>query len=62
MWMKIDKMIMEKRKETYEKAKAKHLERWSKNIRNWSLPEYVSLNPISEEESNNILQKSNLCR
>ena len=34
----LDKMIMAKRKETYERAKAKHPERWSKNIRNWSLP------------------------
>lgn len=55
----LDKKVMEKRKETYENAKAKHPERWSKNIRNWSLPEYVSLNPISEEEANNILHKSN---
>ena len=55
----LDKMIMEKRKETYEKAKAKHPERWSKNIRNWTLPEYVSLNPISEEEANNISQETN---
>ncbi|WP_167792034.1 hypothetical protein [Soehngenia longivitae] len=50
---------MEKRKGTYKNAKAKHPERWSKNIRNWSLPEYVSLNPISEEEVKNILHKSN---
>ena len=49
---------MEKRIETYEKARAKHPERWSKNIINWSLPEYVSLNPISEEEAYNILQET----
>ncbi len=47
---KLDNEIMKKRIETYEKAKAKHPERWSKNIRNWSLPEYVSLNPVREEE------------
>lgn len=51
----LDKEIMRKRKEIYEKAKAKHPERWSKNIRNWTLPEYVSLNPISEEEAENII-------
>ena len=42
--------IMQKRKKIYEKARAKHPERWSRNIRNWSLPEGVSLNPISEKE------------
>jgi len=51
----LDKDIMVKRKETYEKARAKHPERWSKNIRNWSLPEYVSLNPMSEEEFKNLV-------
>lgn len=51
----LDKEIMKKRKEAYEKAKAKHPERWSRGIRNWELPEYVSLNPIDEEEANNIL-------
>lgn len=46
----LDKGIIKKRQETYEKAKAKHPERWSKNIRDWSLPQYVSLNPIKKEE------------
>lgn len=55
----LDKEIMKKRNETYAIARAKHPERWSKNTRNWSLPEYVSLNPISEEEANNILQETN---
>ncbi len=55
----LDKEIMRKRNETYEKARAEHPERWSKNIRNWSLPEYVSLNPIDEEEANDILNKIN---
>mgnify|MGYP006279156623 CR=1 FL=1 len=48
----LDQRIMKKRIETYEKAKAKHPERWSNNIRDWSLPEYVSLNPIKEKELN----------
>ena len=55
----IDEEIMRKRSETYEKARAKHPERWSKNTRNWILPEYVSLNPIDEEEANNLLNKIN---
>lgn len=46
----LDKKIMKNRIKVYEKAKAKHPERWTKDIRNWTLPEYVSLNPISEEE------------
>ena len=44
----LDKKVMKKRNETYELARAKHPERWSK-IQNWTLPEYVSLNPIDEE-------------
>lgn len=48
---------MENRIKTYEEAKAKHPERWTKNIRDWSLPEYVALNPISEEELDNIIKE-----
>ena len=54
----LDKKIMENRVKVYEKAKAKHPERWSKNIRNWTLPKYVSLNPIAEDEANDLLYKS----
>lgn len=50
---------MEKRIETYKKAKANHPERWSKDIRNWTLPEYVTLNPLSSEEINILLQEIN---
>ncbi len=42
-----------------EKAKAKHPERWSKDIRNWSLPKYVSLNPISEDEAKKFIKEKN---
>ena len=42
--------IMNKRTLTYQLAKAKHPERWSGSIRDWSLPEFVCLNPMSEEE------------
>ncbi|HZK10659.1 MAG TPA: hypothetical protein VFD08_06270 [Clostridia bacterium] len=41
---------MENRIEVYEKARAKHPENWSKNIRGWSLPKYVALNPLKDEE------------
>ncbi|TJX50899.1 transposase family protein, partial [Soehngenia saccharolytica] len=55
----LDEEIMRKRNETYEKARAKNPERRSKNTRNWILPEYVSLNPIDEEEAIDILNKIN---
>ena len=41
----MDKMILEKRRGLYEKAKSAHPERWSKGIRNWTLPDEVWLNP-----------------
>ena len=41
---------MKKRTETYKKAKAANPERWSGEIRDWSLPEYVTLNPMKEAE------------
>lgn len=51
----LDKEIMENRINTYEEAKIKHPERWSRNIRDWSLPKFVSLNPIKEEEFEKII-------
>lgn len=51
----LDKDIIEKRIETYKRAKEKHPERWSKNIRNWTLPEYVALNPVKEEEIEKVI-------
>lgn len=52
--------IMEKRIETYEKAREKHPERWTNGIRDWSLPNYVTLNPIDEKEFNKyILERNN---
>lgn len=53
----LDKSIMENRTKVYEKARTKHPERWSKNIRNWTLPEYVALNPLTEKELNSALEK-----
>ncbi|MBK5247475.1 MAG: IS3 family transposase [Peptostreptococcaceae bacterium] len=46
----LDKNIIENRKKVYTRAKEKNPERWSRKTRNWDLPEYVSLNPIKEEE------------
>ena len=40
-----DKPILANRKVVYEKARENTPERWSGNVRNWSLPESVSLNP-----------------
>lgn len=40
-----DREILEKRKEVYAKAKEKHPERWSGEIRDWSFSEEEWLNP-----------------
>lgn len=55
----LDKEIMEKRIKTYEEAKLRHPERWSGEIRDWSLPEYVTLNPMSEVEVQEIIRSKN---
>lgn len=41
----MDQVILENRRKLYEKAKAAHPERWSRDIRNWSLEDEVWLNP-----------------
>ena len=51
----LDKGIMENRKRTYEQARAKHPERWSRDIRDWSLPQYVALNPVDEKEFKDLI-------
>ncbi len=43
--------LLEKRKETYKKAKQRNPERWSKDIRNWDHIEEVYLNPDSIQDS-----------
>jgi hypothetical protein len=48
---------MEMRIATYEEARARHPERWARGIRDWTLPEYVTLNPIKEEELKDFEQK-----
>ena len=45
----LEDTIMDKRTQVYEEAKKKHPERWASSIRDWSLPEFVSLNPVSDE-------------
>ena len=44
-----DKVILEKRKQTYKKAKAKNPERWSGKIRDWDWIETVNLNPDNKQ-------------
>ncbi len=46
-----DKAVMVSRKEVYEIAKAKHPKRWSRDTRNWDLPEEVWLNPPKEKNT-----------
>lgn len=41
----MDKVILEKRRKLYEEAKSAHPERWSGNIRDWTLDDEVWLNP-----------------
>ena len=52
----LDENIIKNRKQVYSKAKDNHPERWSREIRNWDLPKYVSLNPIREEELQTIVK------
>lgn len=52
----LESKIMEKRIQTYQAAKRKNPERWSRKIRDWSLPEYVALNPIKDEEAKELIE------
>ncbi len=49
-----DKVLLEKRKETYKQAQQKNPGRWSKNIRNWDWIEDVYLNPdrLQDQQQN----------
>ena len=55
----LDIDIMQNRIETYQKAKEAHPERWSGEIRDWSLPKYVTLNPMKENEVEKHLNQDN---
>ncbi len=50
--------ILERRKNVYEAAKAKHPERWSRSTRNWAPNEKVALNPMRDESQTGALRKS----
>lgn len=54
-----DKNILEIRKETYEKAKMKNPERWSKHCKNWEYKEKVYLNMRKNININNT--SKNVC-
>ena len=41
-------MVMQQRIDVYEAARARHPRRWNREIRDWSLPESVWLNPVKE--------------
>ncbi|WP_430750648.1 IS3 family transposase [Heyndrickxia sporothermodurans] len=49
--------ILEKRKEVYEVAKAKHPERWAKSTRNWAPNKQVALNPMRDKGQTEALRK-----
>ena len=55
----LDIDILQKRTETYKKAKEAHPERWSGEIRDWSPAEYVTLNPMKEEQVEKYLNQEN---
>lgn len=44
----LDRIILSKRDEVYQKAKLQHPERWSQNCRNWDFISEVQLNPEKE--------------
>ena len=45
-----DRLILENRKRIYREAKNKHPERWTRNIRDWSIEKEVWLNPEKAEK------------
>lgn len=51
-----DQQVMAKRKAVYANAKARNPSRWSGNIRNWDLPEYVCLNPERQSVVQEVLK------
>ena len=56
----LDKKIMANRIRVYEEAKNRNPERWSRDTRDWSLPKYVALNPIKEDEVKDFGHTNNL--
>ena len=56
----LDKKIIENRIKVYEIAKSKNPSRWSRGIRDWTLPEMVTLNPIREQERSLVVKEQRL--
>ncbi len=48
------KAILERRCQLYQQAKRAHPERWSRQTRNWSLPDIVTLNPQRKTEGKSV--------
>jgi hypothetical protein len=46
----LDKEVLRKRKELYEKSRQENPGRWSCETRNWDYIDYVALNPVNKEE------------
>ncbi len=55
----VGQQILEQRRMVYEAAKAKHPERWSTTIRNWTLVDEVWLNPEKSGSGNNEFEAEN---
>ncbi|NMA96012.1 MAG: hypothetical protein GX974_08230 [Clostridiales bacterium] len=51
---------MKNRIRVYEGARKRHPERWSGDIRDWSLPGFVALNPIAGNEIKDFSFANNL--
>lgn len=48
-----DQKILAKRKEVYMKAKERHPERWSRDVKDWKYSAEEWLNPRQEKETKN---------
>jgi putative transposase len=49
-----DEAILERRRNTYNKAKRRHPERWSADARPWLSPEVVTLNPAANRQEQRV--------
>ncbi|WP_460001156.1 IS3 family transposase [Paradesulfitobacterium aromaticivorans] len=50
--------ILKKRHQLYEAAKARHPERWTRQTRNWTLPNEVWLNPEKSQDEDRVESKT----
>ncbi len=53
-----DRVILENRKDVYERAKVRHPNRWSGKTRNWEIIENVSLNPLTTSKEIHTLNET----